>query len=279
MACARICRQASAAALRAPAQLIVRVPRASRADSAIHSAADRFTHSLWAFAAVLLSAQRPTRSYAQSNGFALLQSDRLERLAHTPKPGPLAVSDEVRPAPAPLAQIVHAARKVRRTHTRTHARMNARTHARTRTCSPSPSLGPAVSCLFWVGQTRKAVLLGSSQQLPEMGAEMGAANDGCGTKRRRASRDAVNAHGVRPPPISGRLSGDTRKAPTRTYLRALTEYATATATAAKPIQTNKPTRRAVHSAAAASTHAVAPTNRLHWRNVGPPVQQCRRLMD
>jgi hypothetical protein len=58
----------------------------------------------------------------------LLQSDRLERLAHTPKPPPLAVSDEVRPAPAPLAQIVHAARKVRRTHACTHARTHARMH-------------------------------------------------------------------------------------------------------------------------------------------------------
>ena len=119
----------------------------------------------------------------------MLQSDRLERLAHTPppegtvaqkkqaagalkncavdnpanrdvvrdaggigvlvgrigraeaKPGPLAVADEVRPAPAPFAQILHAARKVRRTHTRMHAR------ARTCTCSLSLSLGPAVSCL------------------------------------------------------------------------------------------------------------------------------------
>ena len=127
--------------------------------------------------------------------------------------------------------------------------MHARTHARTRTCSPSLSLGPSVSCLFWVGPTRKTVLLGSSQQLPATGAEMGAENDGGGTKRRRASRDAVNAHGVRPAPISVRLRGDARRAPTRaaTYLRALTEYATATATAAKPIQTNKPTQRAVHT--------------------------------
>ena len=102
---------------------------------------------------------------------------------------------------------------------------------------------------------------------------MGAENDGCRTKRRRASRDAVNAHGVRPAPISGRLRGDARRAPTRTDgVRNGNGNGNGCHT-----YTNKQTH--TEGSAHVLAQSTAPTNRLHRRNAGPPVQQCRRLMD